>query len=355
MKKTGLGLPARSFGDILPGTLKKYTGPPYKPYNPFRHKKLAIDPSEKPKEIKLKYRWEEGWRRLYRRKDNRSGLVKDTMLNSNTGKMATCYMGAEACEDATRIAWEAVAVAMAATLEFRIRDIIADAAHAAMDVRMAMTRFLTHRVRELQDSLWEVRARVLQVEVDFFCGDACPDVNFDCFNRKLCMQDPLNFVGGKAQIVPEDLDLMKQISTCIMALFLGTKKLGWPMFHIQMDGHVHPTGKDMRCLVISFFRAAEVRRLCVEFGVPGNFLHVYGYGGTKPVGAKDANRRVEIELLRDLDGDGEVDSNDVAMAIGKARSLWKKIAKTADFAEAEGDPTFVGDPNKVMPITAYKP
>jgi hypothetical protein len=32
-----------------------------------------------------------------------------------------------------------------------------------------------------------------------------------------------------------------------------------------------------------------------------------------------------------------------------------KIARTADFAEAAADPTFVGDPDKEMPITLYKP
>jgi hypothetical protein len=47
------------------------------------------------------------------------------------------------------------------------------------------------------------------------------------------------------------------------------------MFLIHFDGHVHPTDKDRRCLVISHFRAAELMRHVVKAECPNEFLHAY--------------------------------------------------------------------------------
>ena len=153
------------------------------------------------------------------------------------------------------------------TAPFRLSDIIADAARAAMSARVWAKNFLNTTCVELVDLLWEARSRVLQEELDKRFTPRV--VSFDCFNRKLVMKDPVNFVGGKAQVVPEDVPVANEICECLQALYMATQSLGWDMMHIEFDGHVHPTGKDMKCLVISYFRAAEIVRRVAEVGGRG--------------------------------------------------------------------------------------
>jgi hypothetical protein len=170
--------------------------------------------------------------------------------------------------------------------------------------------------------------------------------------RKIVLKEPCNFIGGKAQIVDESLPVMSQISKVVLALAKVLKSHHWAMLHIQIDGHVQPTGKDMRCLVISYFRAAEVARQIMDSGLPRKYMHVYGYGGTRPVAAlkgkdKDKHRRVEISLVQDD-----------AMALESCKAtgvLWETIKHTQEFTDVTSDPSFSGPADLVIPLSQYEP
>jgi outer membrane protein OmpA-like peptidoglycan-associated protein len=166
----------------------------------------------------------------------------------------------------------------------------------------------------------------VKVELDAQLGNTCPDVSIDVLRMKIVLSDEINFKGGKAVIQPEDLSVQAQLEKTIVSLYNILKEKGYDMFHIRFDGHVHPTGKDMRCLVISYFRAAEIVRRVVNAGCPKEFLHAYGYGQRMPVTSDkkkaDMNRRVEINFL---------DHHHIESMDADARKLWEEITPTEQF------------------------
>ena len=94
--------------------------------------------------------------------------------------------------------------------------------------------------------------------------------------------------------------------------------------------------------------------LVVRYGVPS----LVASRPSMTVLGEDSGRRHQWAMTAKgaaCHGDGDVDSNDVAMALWRAEKLWDKISKTADFVAAAKDPTFVGDPNKTMPIRMFAP
>jgi outer membrane protein OmpA-like peptidoglycan-associated protein len=173
----------------------------------------------------------------------------------------------------------------------------------------------------------------VKTELDAQLGNTCPDVSIDVLRRKIVLSDEINFEGGKAVILAEDLPIQAQLEKTIVSLYTILKSKGYDMLHIRFDGHVHPTGKDMRCLVISYFRAAEIVRRVANAGCPNEFLHAYSYGQRMPVTSDkkkaDLNRRVDINFV-DLD---QIESMDEDM-----RKLWKEITPTEQFD------TFVKEP-----------
>jgi len=187
-------------------------------------------------------------------------------------------------------------------------------------------------LKSVKEKLHEVK-----IELDIELGDSCPDVSVDVEQMKIVLSDEINFKGGKAVIQPDDLPVQAQLEKTIVALYTILKSKGYDMFHIRFDGHVHPTGKDMRCLVISYFRAAELVRRVVKAGCPKEFLHAYGYGQRMPVTSDkkkaDLNRRVEINFL-DHHHIEEMDSD--------ARKLWAEIEATEEFAKFVGETASFG-------------
>jgi len=172
------------------------------------------------------------------------------------------------------------------------------------------------------DKLHEVK-----IELDKQLGNSCPDVSLDVEKMKIVLSDEINFKGGKAVIQKDDLPIQAQLEKTIVTLYNILKSKGYDMFHIRFDGHVHPTGKDMRCLVISYFRAAEIVRRVVKAGCPHEFLHAYGYGQRMPVTSDkkkaDLNRRVEINFL---------DHHHIESMDADARKLWAEITATDAFS-----------------------
>ena len=75
-------------------------------------------------------------------------------------------------------------------------------------------------------------------------------------------------IGGKDVVVAEDLPQLDQIALLCFTVYEVLKFFGWEMFHLQLDGHVHPTGKETKCLIISYFRALTVAEAMTAAGVP---------------------------------------------------------------------------------------
>jgi len=95
----------------------------------------------------------------------------------------------------------------------------------------------------------------------------------------------------------------------------------------------------MRCLVISYFRAAEIVRRVVNAGCPHEFLHAYGYGQRMPVTSNkkeaDMNRRVEIGFL---------DHHHIESMDDDARKLWAEITPTEQFEVFTEEPASFDHP-----------
>ena len=187
-------------------------------------------------------------------------------------------------------------------------------------------------LKSVKEKLHEVK-----VELDIELGDSCPDVDIDVEQMKIVLSDEINFKGGKAVIQKDDLPVQAQLEKTIVALYTILQCKGYDMFHIRFDGHVHPTGKDMRCLVISYFRAAELVRRVVKAGCPKEFLHAYGYGQRMPITSDkkkaDLNRRVEINFL---------DHHHIEQMDSDARELWAEIEVTGDFDKFVAEPASFG-------------
>jgi len=188
----------------------------------------------------------------------------------------------------------------------------------------------------------------IQAEVEKRCGATCPDVYLDVENKRIMLKSELNFKGGKATLMPDSEALMQQITTMIDCLYECLKEEGWAMFHLQFDGHVHPTGQENRCLVISYFRAAEVILRVQEGGTPKEFLHPFSFGGTRPTGDNAKDRRVELHIL----------TEDVAAAEAKGVGLWEEIKVLPEFTSLTEDPSFVkhhGGEGTMIDMTLYEP
>jgi len=197
----------------------------------------------------------------------------------------------------------------------------------------------------MSDKLHEVK-----VKLDEVIGDSCPDVELDVENMKIILHDMINFKGGKAVILAEDMPVQMQLEKTIVALFNIVTEKGFRMFHLRFDGHVHPTGKEMKCLVISYFRAAELARRVVHAGCPSEFLHSYGYGQSRPVTSDkkkaDQNRRVEINFL---------DHHDIKKVDKDACQLWSKIRTSPEFVKFTEDHSCYGEEDVIESMESYAP
>merc|ERR1719413_211764 len=90
----------------------------------------------------------------------------------------------------------------------------------------------------------------------------------------------------------------------------------------------------MRCLVISYFRAAELARRVHKAGCPRKFFHPYGWGQRKPLTTDkdkaDENRRVDISFW---------DEHAIRRAAHEAEKMWQEIKPTSEFVDFVKDRT----------------
>lgn len=198
----------------------------------------------------------------------------------------------------------------------------------------------------IEEEIVMAKLRNVQIELDKRVGSSCPDIKVEVMQKKIILLDTINFEGGKAQIKVEDMHVCNQLCRIITFLYeiMGDEE----MIHVRIDGHVHDTGKPDKCLIISYFRAAEIARNLAKY-VPKKFIHSFGYGGTKPVSKIDTslNRRVEISLL--------VSEKAVLDCCTSGCELWGKIIQLKECEKLLADPKFAGDPNVSVPLRMYEP
>jgi outer membrane protein OmpA-like peptidoglycan-associated protein len=76
----------------------------------------------------------------------------------------------------------------------------------------------------------------------------------------------------------------------------------YPDTYITVEGHTDSVGKPEYNQKLSERRAANVKAVLVQGGVPADRLNVVGYGATRPVGdnatpeGRQQNRRVQLEI-----------------------------------------------------------
>jgi hypothetical protein len=118
---------------------------------------------------------------------------------------------------------------------------------------MQICQSLEQRLVDIQadlDRAWRREAMILlQEHLSAEIGDACPHIEPDMLNNQIHILEPLNFEGGEATVVKEDLPILLEICTVIVAT-LGEvdavndalQMMGGPraleMPHLRIEGHV---------------------------------------------------------------------------------------------------------------------
>lgn len=217
---------------------------------------------------------------------------------------------------------------------------------ALKDERIEDLKVELHRTNMMAMD-WDTRMRIVKEKVEDRLAGKCPDISIDIDSMAILLKDQIKFKPGKADIQEADLRIMRQLERTVVALSeLLEDQQG--LCHIRIDGHVHPTGKDMRCLVISYFRAAEIVRRIRKAGCPADFLLAYGYGQRQPISHHkkhaDANRRVEITIIDQMHYD---------KAQQGAMTLWSDISSTREFNQCITTEKFFGE--TFEDLSAYCP
>jgi len=184
-------------------------------------------------------------------------------------------------------------------------------------------------------------------------GKTCPDVFLDVSKRQIGLRSQLHFKGGVAMLLERSEGLMEQISKTVTTLRQVLLDHNGELFHIQFDGHVHfdkdpPPDTRRIGLIISYFRAAEVVLQIKEAGYPGTFLHPFAYGGTRPTGTAEGDRRVEIHIISE---------QEVGSVVAKGCALYGEIMEMPEFDKLVADEAFVKvrDGSNGTNIEHYRP
>jgi outer membrane protein OmpA-like peptidoglycan-associated protein len=109
----------------------------------------------------------------------------------------------------------------------------------------------------------------------------------------------INFASDSADIPPQRMAAIKKGAEYIKRL----NQLE-PSIVIEIGGHTDSDGKDDYNQNLSEKRAASVKNLLVEYGVPGQMLQTRGYGESQPIDTNDTpdgkfhNRRIQYSLVK---------------------------------------------------------
>jgi outer membrane protein OmpA-like peptidoglycan-associated protein len=105
--------------------------------------------------------------------------------------------------------------------------------------------------------------------------------------------DHLNFETGSAQVTPDSVQTVNDLSTILKA---------YPNARIQLAGHTDNTGSAQANQQLSLDRANAVRTMLVSAGIGADRISTIGYGQDRPVASNDSeegrarNRRTELTV-----------------------------------------------------------
>lgn len=109
----------------------------------------------------------------------------------------------------------------------------------------------------------------------------------------------INFDSNKYDVPPKRMAAIKKGSEYIKRL----NQLS-PAIVIEIGGHTDSDGQDANNQTLSDNRAASVKNLLVEYGVPPQMLQTRGYGESQPIDTNDTpdgkfhNRRIQYSLVK---------------------------------------------------------
>jgi calmodulin len=133
----------------------------------------------------------------------------------------------------------------------------------------------------------------------------CTLVKVDVLKQTMTFKQNVKFSGGGAEILAESGELMGEISLAVNSLKNVLISMKEPMIHFSIEGHVHPTKDAEKCLMVSNQRAKRVAAWLALRGVPEEYLHCRGFGGTQPLSLdpsrSNENRRVQIILMSSME------------------------------------------------------
>jgi hypothetical protein len=219
-------------------------------FDPVEEKRVAALQKKSKLSVWDQFPAKEGWKRLYSRKACGMFIASHLpvqfhfMHNTKTGEVERCSEGgpesaiaAAAALASARAAWHSInrwnmrvlkrkgrglGKAQIMKKDFansldmkRAKFAAAEAARmAAQACRVAHA--ILNADSALQRKIWLARLGLAQKELQRRLGNSCPDVKVDAKNCKLELKRPLQFEGGKAQIVLKDLALMAQITKVLL-------------------------------------------------------------------------------------------------------------------------------------------
>jgi outer membrane protein OmpA-like peptidoglycan-associated protein len=150
-----------------------------------------------------------------------------------------------------------------------------------------------HTLHEEEVTFRKGDAKTLQVKL----GAALISVE----KKQIKILEKVQFETGKAVIKPESFGLLNEVAATIIT----NPDLG----RVEVSGHTDSRGGEDFNQKLSERRAESVRTYLVEQGVSEQRLLAVGYGETKPIDTnktvegREANRRVEFNLIDADDGD----------------------------------------------------
>ena len=113
------------------------------------------------------------------------------------------------------------------------------------------------------------------------------------------IRDELHFVFGTAELLPESLPTLEQVSQILNA--------NPDLLHVVIEGHASAEGSHRFNYNLSYARARSVWEALVEAGVHPDRLSTRGMGEVDPgEGSVEANRRVEFHVVARAASDDEV-------------------------------------------------
>jgi len=149
-------------------------------------------------------------------------------------------------------------------------------------------------------------------------GKECPDIQVLLSEGKVRLLKPIYFVTNRAIVKKQSEPMLEQVvhAFTVIAEVVEEhgKELELERLTYEIAGHTHVKPSDdprkKGTMLLSLGRARAVMDVLVKDGACVRDLSCRGYGGTKPVGTPEQNRRVEINVRDDDIKDDLTDSED---------------------------------------------